>query len=194
MNSLNRSVWRFRYWCRRTKIRLFRNIFIPVLQGSRYDSAKSNYLVSWWGSQSLIRLAEWFLKYLFRPGEGPEAWLQRIVWVAGIRGWQEEGIYGTPRTGISRVGASVCVPLLEVLEQVFNYIWWFWNMHMVVNHLCFNAPFFKCSIILPLIVFCVWPMQYALRSLQSSTWQFIFYTTWGIWRTEFLFKISHPGP
>ena len=31
MNSLNRSVWRCRYLCRRTKIRLFRALVLPVL-------------------------------------------------------------------------------------------------------------------------------------------------------------------
>ena len=35
MNSLNRSVWRCRYLCRRTKIRLFRALVLPVLL---YDS------------------------------------------------------------------------------------------------------------------------------------------------------------
>ena len=31
MNSLNRSVWRCQYLCRRTKIRLFRALVLPVL-------------------------------------------------------------------------------------------------------------------------------------------------------------------
>ncbi len=52
MNSLNTSIWRCRYLCRRTKLRIFKSLVLPVLL---YGCEHGHLAVTWRGvSMSLV--------------------------------------------------------------------------------------------------------------------------------------------